>query len=184
MPELDTMLCQPEMAPHAMVTNMIGQRGPIVDVEARIGGKGEIGMENKNTNNAEEKSQEDDVRCHVVDRECESPDRQNGSKVTEDERSYGPQGSAVGKGAPRIVSEGATVPSHMPIRAITTADHRGQNDILSPPVDHLTGQEPADGQEEPCHGELPSEPMAVLTTTIAKGPCNEEEIEIDEGKAG
>ena len=28
--ELDTMLCHPEMAPQAMVTNMIGQSGPIL----------------------------------------------------------------------------------------------------------------------------------------------------------
>ncbi|OPY04666.1 MAG: hypothetical protein A4E61_00624 [Syntrophorhabdus sp. PtaB.Bin184] len=28
-PELDTMLCQPEIAPQAIVTNMMGQTGPM-----------------------------------------------------------------------------------------------------------------------------------------------------------
>ena len=42
-PELDTMLCQPEMAPQAMVTNMMGHSGPIRMLKIGEGRKRESG---------------------------------------------------------------------------------------------------------------------------------------------
>ena len=72
-----------------------GPDGPDPDVEARIGRKAEIGVKNKDTYDAEEKTDEDDVCRHVVDGKGKAPDGQDRCKVAEDEGADRPQDPAV-----------------------------------------------------------------------------------------
>ena len=46
-PELLTMLCQPEIAPHAIVTNIIGQMGPIAIEKVVTAGSVKLGWSTK-----------------------------------------------------------------------------------------------------------------------------------------
>ena len=53
-PELDTMLCHPDIAPQAMVTNMMGHSGPIGMEKISKGWKGKIRTQHKYPDHPEE----------------------------------------------------------------------------------------------------------------------------------
>ena len=113
------MLCQPEMAPQAIVTNMIGQMRTNLDVEPRVGRQREIGMEYKNSDDPEEETKENDVRRNIVDRECKPPDGQHCGEIAEDEAAIVQNSLLVARFQALCRTE-ATVPRNMPSRAIST----------------------------------------------------------------
>jgi hypothetical protein len=57
-------------------------------------------------------------------------------------------------------------------------DNRGEENPLSPPIDHLSREQAADGEKKPCHwGTLLS--RGNVNDDIAESSSNEEEEEID-----
>ena len=79
-PELDTMLCQPEMAPQAMVTNIIGHSGPMPMFKLTVSRECEIRAKHQYSDTPEKQPEEYDVCGNIVNGQGKTPDRQHCGK--------------------------------------------------------------------------------------------------------
>ena len=74
-PEVETRLCHPEIAPQAMVTKSIGHKGPLAVQEFRVHWEvAHSGMPDHDPEHCADDSQGDDPEGHVVDRLGKRPD--------------------------------------------------------------------------------------------------------------
>ncbi|OPY87515.1 MAG: hypothetical protein A4E73_03630 [Syntrophaceae bacterium PtaU1.Bin231] len=138
-------------------------------------------MEDEDADDPEQEPQEDDVRGHVVDGQCETPDREHRAEVAKQEGEERPEGPAVGQ----VGADDPVGRRHGPEEDAQHRDDDGQDrreqDVLAPPVDHLARQDAADGEEEPGHGRRLQADRRT-DDNVAEGAGDQEEVEIDEGQ--